>query len=1215
MTISGLGASMATGNEFEELIKREALLLSAEKKLEKEGINEEQAEKLSAAIQLFQSDPQNQFDALRDVVNTVGPRIREHELKVYSPATSTENEHKKAPEPQEQWVTFTNADHVGLAFSGGGIRSATFNLGLLKGLDDLGILRHIDYVSTVSGGGYIAAWWTAWRTRHAIKKNGSNGRASSGSVFPKAAGGSPSAKVPPESAEVRHLRRFSNFLVPRWGFFEVEFWNVVVAFLSGLIPSLAIAISVLALGVWLWLLVAWLFFGGLWRCVQSVGASDSLSDRTGCLVSFAFMMFLCTLFILSLCEYLWIQCLKKCSKPELKLYAIIALCALLTLVGASLISGMLFNWQLLVSLNSAGGCPLLSFWRGLLTESSYAWLFVPSLAWLLSIVLLVLARFFVFGYLQLSGQSLQYQTHSADLSARRVYGRLTALAAAWSVIALLWIVASLVKNAWPQIVGAGGVGAGSFVVLKQWIPIELRPAQQVGYVKRIIFLAPQVLAYFVLGLALLAVCIGIQYTLKANWWWLVPAIGSGIIGCALLFFDPVNVGLHAFYRDRICRAYLGASNKPDDLGAFTDVQLGDDLALNQVRRRPLHLICCAANELDCDPLLNLDRGARSAVLSRLGLNVGNKWSAYPDMKVSSAITASAAAFNSNMGSISKELGPAVSFLMSALSLRLGIWVRRPGIEKGRFPPGTLFFKEMLSWSDRREVHMSDGAHFENLGLYELVRRHCRYIIVSDCGADSDVEFDDLSNCLRRIREDFGVEIELDTSPLKPDADCLAQQHMVVGTVHYDHRLTHNRQTGEAAETSASYGSDKGIILYLKPNLTGDEPTDVRQYHSRNNDFPNETTRDQFYDEAQWESYRRLGEHAAAASLGFLKWHEVDKARTVFVKARWKWYPTPPKLPQGIEELSARFAEMEENLRTKAPWSFRIEIYPELKPPATPLAWQSLPPTSNGIRESMDTLQLLVQMIELMQDAWLILDLQTHWNHPQIAGWMNLLRRWSGCPTFWMWWPMLKANFCEPFRNFVHLALQVPDKARREVLSEPFKNLPGGLAQNWWKRLQEQQRIPTSDGYIFYDWTVTVSNPDASGPPQPLQLAALRFQLSADAKTATWNLDDLFVLPYLWASGVAGAFLDGLLKRWRNMRANDPKPHISRTEKSLQVWQIETVRVNLRQESLTGTQEKDKRVVTDQAARAVLSDTIGFYKSRGFYETTEGYLECCLNDGS
>src|SRR4051794_13504626 len=124
--------------------------------------------------------------------------------------------------PVEKWVTFPQGDRTGLAFSGGGIRSATFNLGLLQGLNDLGLLPLFDYLSTVSGGGYVGAWWTAWKAR--------GDRADK--HFPRIETGD---EVAAEPAEVRHLRRFSNFLVPRFGLFELEFWNGVVAVLSGFI--------------------------------------------------------------------------------------------------------------------------------------------------------------------------------------------------------------------------------------------------------------------------------------------------------------------------------------------------------------------------------------------------------------------------------------------------------------------------------------------------------------------------------------------------------------------------------------------------------------------------------------------------------------------------------------------------------------------------------------------------------------------------------------------------------------------------------------------------------------------------------------------------------------------------------------------------------------------------------------------------------------------
>ena len=126
-------------------------------------------------------------------------------------------------------------DLCGLALSGGGIRSATFNLGLLQELNAKGLLGKFDYLSTVSGGGYIGGFWSAWRQRN-----------------PKAASVFPSAGAP-EALEVRHLREFSNFLRPRLGLFSFETGRIVAGVAGALLPSLLTATSLMVLVLLLWL--------------------------------------------------------------------------------------------------------------------------------------------------------------------------------------------------------------------------------------------------------------------------------------------------------------------------------------------------------------------------------------------------------------------------------------------------------------------------------------------------------------------------------------------------------------------------------------------------------------------------------------------------------------------------------------------------------------------------------------------------------------------------------------------------------------------------------------------------------------------------------------------------------------------------------------------------------------------------------------------------
>jgi hypothetical protein len=142
------------------------------------------------------------------------------------------------------------------------------------------------------------------------------------------------------------------------------------------------------------------------------------------------------------------------------------------------------------------------------------------------------------------------------------------------------------------------------------------------------------------------------------------------------------------------------------------------------------------------------------------------------------------------------------------------------------------------------IYVSDGGHFENLAIYELVRRRCKYIIACDADADRGMKFGDLGNAIRKCRSDFGVEITIDPTPLKlpMGSGLFAQAHAVIGEIHYP-------------ETS---GEGPGKILYIKPTITKDVPRDVLSYRDTHASFPDQSTADQWFDESQFESYRRLG---------------------------------------------------------------------------------------------------------------------------------------------------------------------------------------------------------------------------------------------------------------------------------------------------------------------------------------------------------------------
>jgi hypothetical protein len=232
--------------------------------------------------------------------------------------------------------------------------------------------------------------------------------------------------------------------------------------------------------------------------------------------------------------------------------------------------------------------------------------------------------------------------------------------------------------------------------------------------------------------------------------------------------------------------------------------------------------------------------------------------------VGTAMSISGAAASPNMGYHSV---PSLALLMTFFNVRLGFWAGNPRNSKTCTRPGPKIglgqlLRELfgLTNDNARYVYLSDGGHFENLGIYELVKRRCKYIVACDAGADPDYSFDDLGNAIRKCREDIGVEIELDTAPLIPKSSGKkgdksgkkqTRQHCVVGTIHYD--------MADPADPTDPTGN-KGIFVYIKASLTGDEPADVLNYQTGHETFPHQSTADQWFSESQFESYRRLGQH-------------------------------------------------------------------------------------------------------------------------------------------------------------------------------------------------------------------------------------------------------------------------------------------------------------------------------------------------------------------
>jgi hypothetical protein len=236
---------------------------------------------------------------------------------------------------------------------------------------------------------------------------------------------------------------------------------------------------------------------------------------------------------------------------------------------------------------------------------------------------------------------------------------------------------------------------------------------------------------------------------------------------------------------------------------------------------------------------------------------------------------------------------ALSFLIGICNFRLGHWWSSGVDPKRRVgatpqPSHLAWFRAFLSrvfpvqahlvaelvarfpGTAHRDWYLSDGGHFENTGAYELLRRRLAFIAVCDNGHDPERSFGDLGNLVRKARVDLGAHVEfLDRTELGRVAPGAAS---VLGALEDLGFGEGRRPVRYAALARVTYeGSrESSWMLWLRPAVLGDEPVDLLNYRAMNPAFPEQPTSDQFFDEAQWESYRRLGELIGTAVFSGLR---------------------------------------------------------------------------------------------------------------------------------------------------------------------------------------------------------------------------------------------------------------------------------------------------------------------------------------------------------
>jgi hypothetical protein len=361
--------------------------------------------------------------------------------------------------------------------------------------------------------------------------------------------------------------------------------------------------------------------------------------------------------------------------------------------------------------------------------------------------------------------------------------------------------------------------------------------------------------------------------------------------------DTNRFSMHAVYRNRLVRAFLGTARtpsqrRPDRYAQFdpTDnVRMSDTFdkrsptALFPVINVTLNVTTVkdtARAERKGEPFVITPLHCGSASLGRIEQNdppgayiptayfAGADHETGPDddergITLGTAMTISGAAMSPNMGYHSS---PFVAFVMTLFNVRLGAWLPNPGWQSadGRRMnkstarrAGPAFFipaliEELFGISDdcSKYVYLSDGGHFDNLGLYEMLRRRCSKIVVVDAGQDQEYAYLDLSHTLLRAKIDMGLRVTF--HPGIKVGEKLISSRGAYAKIVYPESKDEPEQSGE--------------ILYLKPWLPTDAPVELTAFKTVKPDFPHAATANQFFTETDFESYRHLGEHLTERAL-------------------------------------------------------------------------------------------------------------------------------------------------------------------------------------------------------------------------------------------------------------------------------------------------------------------------------------------------------------
>jgi hypothetical protein len=753
---------------------------------------------------------------------------------------------------------------VGLALSGGGVRSATFGLGVLQGLARSGLLKQLDYLSSTGGGGHISGFLATW-----IRYSGYH------AVEDRLAGSSSTAE-PPEIQELRQTtlsplnRGISNSSSATFA------WLRNVALNLTALAAVSGALLLLAHGV-----VTKMEMALRWVPVTAVTALPAVALAAAAAILLAILslrpeptrqhsarmwiFWSAILLIMAASTYfsLLINVYAHSSgSPDFLVVwseigsVIASFCFLAWFPRNKTVKTLLVHIASAAAAGAAGGLLLsrIPVWIALLISND-AELTPPLIV--VDMVLAVLLYLFLM-------PSASISRTVRGLSAR-LCRSLLYVAAVWLLVALIWSLPQ--KTPSVSLLSVLGALVAAIVVIAGGllnaggatrVPLRLR-----GIVDFLERLAPSV---FVLALA---AAVATALTPLAQPDRLAEAFVASclllVIGLFLLWRMRANeFTMHGFQRARLARSYLvpAASAAREHTGrTYDDDMILGDLRDPSVYAGPCPLFGAALDVTETDPSGSPQMRKVPFVFSPLfsgfdptGSSSGAPGGYRPTKEFAGGVTAATAMAISSprRDNPPRPASTAIAVLWTIFDLRDGRWVGNPLREDTWDRPGpvsgaayALLESFARLGNEAAFIRPAAGGAFDNLGIYQLVKRRCRFIIACDASADPTFSFSDLATAIRRCRTELGAEIEMDLGPLARRTG-IAGAHCQIAVIHYP-------------------AGDAGLMLYVKPSLTGDEPSDLVQYAADHPDFPATYTHATF-DEFEFESYRGLGQHIVESLL-------------------------------------------------------------------------------------------------------------------------------------------------------------------------------------------------------------------------------------------------------------------------------------------------------------------------------------------------------------